>query len=261
MTLPENAAPAGRSPLIGLTGRRKTAAIMAAPPVFADAPLDAYLGEFATSVQRAGALAVYLPLEGDAWSLVERLDGLVLVGGDDVDPRRYGQSPGPFTGAADPLRDQFEIDLVAAALEKDIPVLGICRGLQILNVALGGTLEQHLEPGQAGESHASYAHPRTHRVHDVDFTEGSTHAAVYGARIRVNSFHHQAVERPGDGVVVVGHAPDGTPEAIEVADTSAIGVQWHPETFGNDPIFEWLARTASTHASVTPAPITQEIAR
>lgn len=260
MTLTQYAAAAVGSPLIGLTGRRKTAAIMAAPHGFADAPLDVYFAEFATSVQGAGALAVHLPLDGDARALVARLDGLVLVGGDDVDPRRYGQSPGPFTTVVNPCCDQFEIDLVTAALEKDIPILGVCRGQQILNVALGGTLQQHLELGQ-GESHASYAYPRAHRVHDVEFTEGSTHATVYGTRIRVNSFHHQAVDRLGVGVVVVGRAPDGTPEAIEVGGTSAIGVQWHPEAFGNDPIFEWLARTASAKTQSTRTHQAQEVAR
>lgn len=234
-------------PLVGLTGRRKSAAIMTAPQGFADAPIDVYFAEFATSVQGAGGLAMHLPLDGDARTLVARLDGLVLVGGDDVDPRRYGQPPGPFTTVVNPACDQFEIDLVTAALERDIPILGVCRGQQILNVSLGGTLQQHLEPGE-GESHGSCAYPRAHRVHDVEFAEGSTHAAVYGPRTRVNSFHHQAVDRPGDGVTVVGRAPDGTPEAIEVAGTSAIGVQWHPEAFGNDPIFEWLARTASAKA-------------
>lgn len=260
MTLTQYAAPSVGSPLIGLTGRRKTAAIMAAPYGFADAPLDVYFAEFATSVQGAGALAVHLPLDGDARALVAHLDGLVLVGGDDVDPRRYGQSPGLFTTVVNPCCDQFEIDLVAAALERGIPILGTCWGQQILNVALGGTLQQHLELGQ-GESHASYAYPRAHRVHDVEFTEGSTHAAVYGTRVRVNSFHHQAVDRPGDGVAVVGRSPDGTPEAIEVDGASAIGVQWHPETFGNDPIFEWLARTASAKTQFTRTHKAQEVLR
>ncbi|MCR3722030.1 MULTISPECIES: gamma-glutamyl-gamma-aminobutyrate hydrolase family protein [Prauserella salsuginis group] len=260
MTLTRYVAPTAASPLIGLTGRRKRATIMAAPQGFADAPIDVYFAEFATSVQGAGALAVHLPLDGDARALVARIDGLVLVGGDDVDPRRYGQSPGPFTTVVDPACDQFEIDLVVAALERDIPVLGVCRGQQILNVALGGTLQQHLEIGE-GESHGSYAYPRAHRVHDVEFTEGSTHAAVYGTRTKVNSFHHQAVEHPGDGVTVVGHAPDGTPEAIEVAGTSAIGVQWHPETFGGDPIFDWLARTAAATAQSTRDDDTQEVTR
>lgn len=259
MALAQYPTPAGEHPLIGLTGRRKTAAIMAAPHGFADAPLDLYFADYATSVQSAGALAMHLPLDGDARALVDRLDGLVLVGGDDVDPRRYGQAPGPFTTLVNPRGDQFEIDLVAAALDKSIPVLGICRGQQILNVALGGTLEQHLELGK-GESHGSYAYPRAHRVHDVEFTDGSTHATVYGTRTRVNSFHHQAVDRLGDGVTVVGHSPDGVPEAIEVAGTSAIGVQWHPEVFGNDPIFEWLARTAS-QAPFTRTHHAQEVAR
>lgn len=260
MTTTRCAAPAGASPLIGLTGRRKSAAIMTAPRGFADAPIDIYFAEFATSVQGAGALAVHLPLDGDARALVARLDGLVLVGGDDVDPRRYGQSPGPFTTVVDPACDQFEIDLVLAALERDIPILGVCRGQQILNVALGGTLRQHLELGE-GESHGSYAYPRAHRVHDVEFTRGSTHAAVYGVRTSVNSFHHQAVDRPGDGVSVVGHAPDGTPEAIEVAGTSAIGVQWHPETFGDDPVFGWLARAASATTQFTSHDDAQEVTR
>lgn len=244
--------PFSGAPLIAITGRRGAGALIGAPRGFADAPVDIYLSEYAESVVRAGGLPVHIPLVADAALVMDRMDGLLIAGGEDVDPRRYGQSPGPWTTVVDPLRDQYEIDLIAAAIARDVPVLGICRGQQILNVARGGTLVQHLEFGE-GESHGSYAYPRAHRVHDVEFTPDSTLARVYGSTVRVNSFHHQAVDRPGEGVVVAGRASDGVIEAIEVEGARALGVQWHPEVFGGDPIFDWLVRSAAAVSVSTDA--------
>ena len=127
-------------------------------------------------------------------------------------------------------------------------MLGICRGAQLLNVVRGGTLHQHLPLGE-GESHGSYAYPRAHRVHDVHTTAGSVAQALYGETTRVNSFHHQAVDVPGEGVVVTGTAPDGITESIEVHGVPAIGVQWHPETFGGDPVFGWLVEQAVQYST------------
>lgn len=242
--------PAGVLPLIGVTGRQGTGALMGAPRGFADAPVDLYLREYAQSVNLAGGIAVHIPLETNAIALVAHLDGLVIAGGEDVDPRRYGQTPAAQVTAVDPLRDQVELDLIAAAIAADVPILGICRGHQILNVALGGTLTQHLELG-TGESHGSYAYPRDHRVHSVELTDGSVLRGVYGGDPVVNSFHHQAIDEPGDGVIVVGRAPDGVIEAIEVEGIRALGVQWHPETFASDPVFNWLI-DAATAAVRTP---------
>lgn len=235
-------------PLIGLTGRRGTGNILGAPTGFSDSPLDVYMSEYATSVIQAGGLPVHLALDSDPADLVDHLDAIVLSGGSDVDSRRYGQPPGPHTGPFDPQRDEFEFQLVEAALERGIPVLGICRGAQLINVALGGTLIQHLTVGN-GESHASYAYPRAHRAHEVELLAGSVASGLYGSRVAVNSFHHQAVDEPGTQVVPTGWSADGVIEAFEVADKPILGVQWHPECFGTDPIFTWLV-TASL-ASLT----------
>ncbi len=230
-------------PLVGVTGRRGTGAVIGAPLGFQDAPLEMYLSEYATSVQQAGGIAVHLPIDGDAAELVSRLDAVVIAGGEDVDPRRYGEAPGPHTTRIDPLRDEFEIGLVLAAIDAGIPVLGVCRGLQVINVALGGSLVQHLEIG-AGESHASYAYPRAHRTHAVDAEPGTVVERLYGTRFRVNSFHHQAVHRLGEGLRASGTADDGVIESIEYRDETVLGVQWHPETFGGDAAFDWLIATA-----------------
>jgi len=238
------------APLIGITGRRRSAAVIGAPPGFADAPAEVYLSEYATSVLEAGGLPVHLALDSDPAAIVERLDGIVLAGGDDVDPRRYGQVPGPHTALVDPPRDEFEFALVLAALDAGVPLLGVCRGAQVLNVALGGTLVQHLAHGE-GESHGSYAYPRAHRVHDIATEPGSILASLYGHGTRVNSFHHQAVDIAGAGVVVTGRAPDGVVEAIEVPGSAVLGVQWHPETFDGDPAFRWLVDEALNSAAQT----------
>lgn len=246
-------------PLIGISGRRLRGVAIGAPHGFADAPLDAYLSEYATSVLAAGGLPVHLPMDAVPAELVDRLDGVVIVGGDDVDPRRYGQAPGPFTQVIDPQRDEFETRIIEVALERGVPLLGVCRGAQLLNVVRGGTLHQHLSLGD-GESHGSYAYPRAYRVHDVRTAAGSVAHSLYGATTRVNSFHHQAVDVPGRGVVVTGWASDGVVEVIEVEGLPAIGVQWHPETFGSDPIFGWLVDRSSERATLVAAPAGQHVA-
>ncbi|MBU3994483.1 MAG: gamma-glutamyl-gamma-aminobutyrate hydrolase family protein [Actinobacteria bacterium] len=237
-------------PLIGITGRQSRGNLIGSPDGFADAPIDIYLREYAQSVALAGGIAVHVPLETDAASMIDRLDGLIIAGGEDVDPRLYGQVPGPHTPRVDPLRDETEIALLRAADARGIPVLGVCRGQQLINVAFGGTLIQHLESGDR-ESHMSTPYPRAHRVHEVSLTPGTVAHDVYGDLTRVNSYHHQAIDRPGEGVVVTGMSPDGIIEAIEIAGRPIIAVQWHPECFSGDPIFTWLVDRARFH---TPAP-------
>ncbi len=229
-------------PLIGITGRRALASIMNVPNGFADAPLDAYLSEYATSVAQVGGIPVHLSPDADVTGLVPHLDGIIIAGGADVDPRRYNQVPAEHAGPFETDRDEFEFSLVEAALDRGIPVLGICRGHQLLNVFHGGTLIQHLPIGE-GESHGSYAYPRAHRVHDVVFESGSIPHRLYGDSTRVNSFHHQAVDVPGKGVRVTGRAADGMVESIEFE--GGMGVQWHPECFGSDPVFEWLVNEST----------------
>lgn len=230
------------TPLIGLSGRKLLGYKLDMPPGYADAPLDLYFSEYATAVARAGGLPVHLSPAGGA-EIVDRIDALLLAGGEDVDPRRYGEAPGQFSGPFSVERDEFEFALVERALERGIPILGICRGNQLLNVALGGTLIQHLPVGE-GQSHASMTYHRAHKSHTVKFADASTLRGIYGPETRVNSFHHQAVHTPGHNVKPVAWAEDGIIEAIEVVDRPIIGVQWHPENFEYDPIFEWLVAAA-----------------
>jgi putative glutamine amidotransferase len=239
-----------RHPLIGLTGRRIRGDVLGAPHGFQDAPVDAYFSEYATSVARAGALPVHVPQGVDAVAFADVLDALILSGGDDVDPGAYGGVLGPRVGRIDPERDAFESALLVAVLEQGKPVLAICRGAQLLNVVRGGDLVEDLPIGE-GCSHASYAYPRAWRRHRVTFEPGSLAHRVYGDEATVNSFHHQAVRRPGAGVRVSGRADDGVIEAIELDDGLALGVQWHPECLDEDPAFGWLVGAVADRAART----------
>lgn len=219
-----------RLPLIGVTGRLAQGSALGMPAGFADARVDAYLSEYAQGVSRAGGLPIHLPLIGDhaeAWA--DRIDALVLVGGADV--------------GTDPIRDELELALISAMRAAGKPILGICRGAQLLNVAFGGALIADLPVGE-GEDHADLSHPRATRRHWVRTTPGTLTARLYGEAVKVNSFHHQAVDVPGVGVVVSGHADDGVIEAIETPDQSVLGVQWHPEALDHDPSFRWLCERA-----------------
>ena len=220
-------------PLVGITGRRRDASVLAAPSGFADAPLDIVFADYATSVAAAGGIPVFLPLDGEPAELLARLDAVLLAGGEDVDPSNYGESPAPQLGPTDPHRDAFELALTRGALADDVPLLGICRGQQLLNVALGGTIRQHVD------GHVQDA-LRTSRTHRVGIEAGTRHAALLGNEVEVNSFHHQVVERLGDGVLAAAHDDAGLIEAIDVPDRRAMAVQWHPEVFGGDPVFQWL---------------------
>lgn len=232
-------------PLIGISGRPIRGHQLNDMPVsFLDAPMDLYFSEYATSVAQAGGLPVHLSPAGGA-AIVDRLDALVISGGEDVDSRRYGEAPGPRSGPFSVDRDAFEFALVERALDRGIPILGICRGHQLINVALGGSLIQHLPVGE-GESHAAVVYDRAHKSHRVRIAEASQLASLYGTNAHVNSFHHQAVNQPGNGVTPVAWAEDGVVEAYEVEGRPVIGVQWHPECFGDDPLFGWLVSEAQS---------------
>jgi putative glutamine amidotransferase len=177
-------------------------------------------------VQAAGGAAVLLPPDGAPGAAAEvlgRLDGLVVAGGPDVDPARYGALRDPRTGPAQKVRDEWELALIGAALDAGMPLLGICRGMQALNIALGGTLVQHVD----GHMHR----PGVMSRHPVRPVPGTRYAALVPEDAEVPTYHHQAVDRLGRGLVASAHAVDGTVEAVELPDPGrwVLGVQWHPE--------------------------------
>ncbi|MCF6523200.1 gamma-glutamyl-gamma-aminobutyrate hydrolase family protein [Streptomyces sp. JJ36] len=181
-------------------------------------------------VQAAGGLAVLLPPDpapGAAAAAVARLDGLVIAGGPDVDPARYGASRDPRTGPPAPERDAWELALIGAALESGLPLLGVCRGMQLLNVACGGTLVQHLE-GHGGPPGGPAGVFAEHTVVPVPGTEL---ARLLPEPVAVPAYHHQAVDRLGSGLVAGARAEDGTVEALEAPGAGGwtLAVQWHPE--------------------------------
>ncbi|MFE0474606.1 MULTISPECIES: gamma-glutamyl-gamma-aminobutyrate hydrolase family protein [Streptomyces] len=179
-------------------------------------------------VQRAGGLAAMLPPDDPqrAAEAVARLDGLVIAGGPDVEPVRYGAEREPRTGPPAPERDAWELALIDAALAAGVPLLGICRGMQLLNVALGGTLVQHLD-GHAEVVGVFGGHP-------VKPVPGTLYAGIVPEETSVPTYHHQAVDRLGEGLVPSAYAADGTVEALELPTPGwVLGVQWHPE-MGDD---------------------------
>jgi putative glutamine amidotransferase len=186
---------------------------------------------YSLAVQREGAVAVMLSpddaIADDPDQLLDMLDGLILAGGSDVDPATYGADSHEETRGTNADRDRFEVALARAALDRDMPVLGICRGMQMLNVACGGTLVQHLDEVQ------THRHtPGSFGDHDVELEEDSLAARAAGApRVSVKSHHHQGVDRLGDGLAVTGRSPDdGVIEAVEIPERQfALGVLWHPE--------------------------------
>ena len=191
---------------------------------------------YVDAVNRAGAFALLLApdraLVEDPDEALDRIDGLMLAGGGDIDPAAYGAEPHPKTIGSVPERDAFEIALVRRALERDLPVLGICRGMQVINVACGGTLHQDLPEVLGHEEHRRVLGTFEGADHDVRLAPGSLAARAAGEELHVTkSHHHQGVDRLGEGLVVTGWSViDELPEAIELAGNAfALGVQWHPE--------------------------------
>ncbi len=192
--------------------------------------------EYITAVQRAGALALVVApdprLEHRPEEILDLADALMLAGGSDIDPSAYGHERHPATTGTVPERDRSEVALVRAAIERDMPVLGICRGMQLLNVALGGTLRQHLPDDLGHGEHRRRLGSFDDSDHDVLLEAGSLAARAAGEeRHGVKSHHHQGVAEIGDGLAISGvSALDDLPEAVEAPERRfVLGVQWHPE--------------------------------
>jgi gamma-glutamyl-gamma-aminobutyrate hydrolase PuuD len=188
---------------------------------------------YVTAVAGGGGVPVVLPATDDGAAVLERFDGLLLTGGADVDPALYGAAPDPHTSKPDRRRDRFEQSLLATAAERGVPVLAICRGVQILNVWRGGSLHQHLPDVVGSDAHA--LEPGAYGTHHVRVAEGSRLERLLGRREDdAPGHHHQGVDRVGSGLVANAWADDGTIEGVEDPDADfLIGVQWHPEV-GDD---------------------------
>lgn len=190
--------------------------------------------DYVDSVARSGGVPVLLPPIGDgAAELAARLDAVILSGGPDVSPPRYGEQQQPRTEATRPDRDAYEFALLAAAIAADLPVLAICRGAQVLNAALGGTLHQHLPDHVGNESHR----PRPGRFGTTRVTlqQGSRAAEALGTESTVQCHHHQAIDKVAPDLTVTATADDGTVEAVEhQTRTFVVGIQWHPEQNADD---------------------------
>lgn len=210
-------------------------------------PIYANNRAYVHAVESAGGLPILIPMISDLTiltALLSRLDGLLLSGGIDLHPSRYGEVVHPLTEEADLELDEFEITLATWALQQDIPVLGICRGMQVINIVLGGTLFQDIDdqyPDSIAHSHRDWS--RAHLAHRIIVEPGSRMETILGANeVMVNSLHHQGIKEPGKGVRITGRAPDGIPELLEVTGYRFVmAAQGHPEEiYSIEPAFKRL---------------------
>lgn len=240
---------AAMPPRIGLTTYREPAAW----GVW-DEPADLLPTSYAASIDAAGGVALLLPpatVDGAAGAALDGLHGLVLAGGADVDPARYAAERDARTGASRPDRDAWEIRLAQVALNRGMPLLAICRGMQVLNVALGGDLVQHLPDLVGHDEHCPIV--GEHGRHEVTFADASRVGGMLGTGATVATYHHQAVRHIAADLVPVGWAADGTTEALEHAEAQwVVAVQWHPEVHDGAPLFDGLlAASASYRAGLS----------
>ncbi|MCW2540317.1 MAG: peptidase [Frankiales bacterium] len=199
---------------------------------------DLLPSSYARAISAAGGAAMLLPPGSDEQiaPVLDGIHGLILAGGPDVDPARYGADRQSETGEPRTERDSWELALALAALDRDLPLLAICRGMQILNVALGGTLIQHLPDVVGHDEHR--AEIAVHGHHEVRLEPDGRLGALLGSELEVATYHHQALDRLGAGLVATGWAHDKIIEAVEhPASTWAFGVQWHPEVFNGEALF------------------------
>ncbi len=247
------------APIIGITATLKEDVYSVA-----ERPLGKFVRadlDYVEGVAEAGGVPVVLPPIGDARAaeaVIHSLDGLLLSGGSDLDPGYYGEEPAPELGLTIPERDAFEMPLLELALRRGLPIFGICRGMQLLNVALGGTLYQDL-PSQWGRGVLKHRQetPKWQPTHEVEVRGGAYLVEIMDRDvIKVNSYHHQGIKDLAGGLVVSARSSDGLAEAVEARDLSErwlVGVQWHAEAMrGADPgqnsLFEAHVSAAERHA-------------
>ena len=224
-------------PIIGVTTYVETANW----GVWCDLPSALVPQAYVEAVTRAGGRAVLLPPDDQDTDVLEVLDGLVLTGGADVDPALYGAEPAPRT-VSRPDRDRAELPLLRRAIEADMPVLAVCRGMQLLAVAAGGSLHQHLPDALGNTSHCPT--PGSYGEQDAWFVPGSRIESLLGSGARIHCHHHQGIADPGT-LLVTGRAVDGLPEAVEDPDRRfVLGVQWHPEVGRDGQLFRALVEAA-----------------
>lgn len=210
--------------------------------------------KYITAVERAGGIPVAVPPlqdKGVLNTIVQKLDGIILSGGPDIDPSCYNQLPHPRLGNICPRRDQSEIYIAAEFMKRSKPILGICRGIQVINVAMGGTLCQDIPSCIKGSIQHMQVAPRWHKSHEIEIIDMDSllYKIIGKRRIKVNSFHHQSVDRPAPGLKITATAPDGVVEAVESkAGNFCIGIQWHPEDLTDDMehmrLFEYIINAA-----------------
>lgn len=223
-------------------------------------PTETVTRTYVDAIKEAGGLGVMIPnVDADAAdAYLDRIDALLLTGGDDPDPELFGEEPHPEIELVDARRDRFEIALVHGARARAMPVFGICRGVQLMNIALGGDIYQDI-PSQT-ESGIRHVQQRLDDGpwHEIDLEPGSRLAGLLGAeKLRVNSFHHQACRRPGDGLQVSARSADGIPEALEdPGQAFFLGVQWHPELggAGSRELFAAFLESARIRATAASKP-------
>lgn len=198
---------------------------------------------YISMVDKAGGVPMIIPPAGDMTSLLDSIDGLIVSGGPDISPANYNEEPGPMTTEFYPEQDYSEMGLIERALERDMPLLGICRGMQILSVAHGGRMHQHLDTTPGHEGHGGFFGKSTE--HGVVLEGDSQLASIMGDSFIVNSLHHQGVSDSGSLDVSARADHDGLIEGVERKDKKfCIGVQWHPERKGHDLLFSALIKAA-----------------
>lgn len=228
-----------RPPLVGIT---------AMSVHVGDRPMQAVHDDYVSSVRTAGGVPVVIPSDApDAEGVLNHVTGLVLSGGGDIDPEQYGDAQAPETAGVDPCRDDVELALIRRAVNQGVPLLGICRGCQVMNVALGGTLSQHLPA--TGRNHL-IMQSRDLVAHSVNIFPSSVLEEIVGSStIGVNSFHHQAVRQLAPDLMPVAWSGDGLIEAVQHVSLPILAVQWHPENMQGQAaqagLFQWLVQQAA----------------